>query len=456
MSKLINVPYNFNPRGYQLEVFKALDGIKGKPETKIKRVLLRWHRRAGKDKACWAYLVKEAATVVGNYFYVFPFASDARRALWENVDRDGFRLVEHLPSELVERKNNQDMLIQLTNGSTIRVIGLDNNPEGIRGTSVKGIVFSEFAFSDPSAYRNVLPSLKEASGWSIINSTPAGRNHFYEMDVLAQKSDNWYHSVLQTYWPDRPNYSGLVSPENLRLYIEEEGATEEDAEREYGVSFSTGAKGAVYADAIEKARSQGRVGFFPYKDHLTVQTFWDLGISDSTAIWFVQYDGDRITFIDYHEDSNKSIAEYAQVLSSKPYRYGTHHLPHDGKHRTVQTGLTTVEILEDCCRSERISADVYVDRAPSKLIDGINTVRSRFSRFYFNEETTFDALEKLNLYHYKFDKVRQVFLKQPVHDWTSHCADALRTEATAQLDHELIGSQYKLPKVNYDYDIYDC
>jgi hypothetical protein len=376
-------------------------------------------------------MIKEAATCPGNYFYVFPFASDARRALWENVDRDGFKLLDHLPKELIERKNNQDMLLQLTNGSTIRVIGLDNNPDGIRGTAIRGIIFSEFAFQDPIPYRNALPAIKEAEGWVIINSTPNGRNHFYDMYLVAKQSAKWYESSLQTMWPDRKHYSGLVSPEDLTTYIEEEGATQEDAEREYGVSFSTGMKGAFYADQIEKAREQGRIGYYPPDDHRYVDTFWDLGVDDSTAIWFRQIDGGRVVWVDYYEDSGKDLAYYVDILVQKGYNYRTHYLPHDGANRSIQTRFRTDELFRLICKEAKISDDVCI--APKlRVQDGINGVRARFSRYFFNESMCADGIEKLALYHRRFDKKRNVYLKEPVHDWTSHCADALRTEAAAE------------------------
>jgi hypothetical protein len=430
-TNVIQVPNKFTPRPYQLKLFQAMDGVAGKPETRMKRAFLRWHRRAGKDKACFCYMLKEAATCPGNYFYVFPFASDARRALWENVDKDGFKLLDHMPAELIDRKNNQDMLMQLTNGSTIRVIGLDNNPDGIRGTAIRGIVFSEYAFQDPAPYRNCLPAVKEADGWIIVNSTPNGRNHFYDMYLMAEQSKNWYSSTLQTMWPDRDDYSALVSPKDLKMYIEEEGATEDDAEREYGVSFSTGMKGAFYADQVEKARDQGRVGSYPIDDHRYVDTFWDLGVDDSTAIWFRQIDGGRVIWVDYFEDSGKDLAFYVDILKQKGYNYRTHYLPHDGANRTIQTRFRTDEIFRMICKEAKVSDDVCI--APKlRVQDGINGVRARFSRYFFNEGTCADGLEKLSLYHRRYDKKRQVFLKEPVHDWTSHCADAIRTEAAAE------------------------
>ena len=203
MSKEIVVPQNFKPRAYQLELFKAMDGIQGQPNTRKRRAILRWHRRAGKDKCCWCYLIKEAAQVPGNYFYVFPTKTMARQALWENVDSSGFKLLNHVPKEIIKRQSNQEMLMELINGSTIRVLGYDKDPDSIRGIACKGAVFSEFAFSDPESYKTMIPALRESDGWAIFNSTPNGRNHFYELWQSVYASPRWFASELQTYWKDR-------------------------------------------------------------------------------------------------------------------------------------------------------------------------------------------------------------------------------------------------------------
>lgn len=425
MTNQVTIPYNFTPRNYQLALFQAMDGIIGKPESRKRRGMLRWHRRAGKDKCCWCYLIKEAAQHSGNYFYVFPTKTMARQALWENIDKDGFKLLDHIPKEYIKRQSNQEMLLELVNGSTIRVIGYDKNPDSIRGIACKGVVFSEFAFSDPESYKTMIPALRESEGWAIFNSTPNGRNHFYDLWENVVNSKNWYCSAMQTYWPDRPGYSGLVPHKDFPMIKEEEGLTEEDVEREYGVSFNSGMQGSFYAEQIETAYSEGRVSDFCYDDTHLVSTFWDLGVDDSTAIWFAQRRGNQYIFIDYFEDSGKDLVHYARILESKGYNYDNHYLPHDARQRSLQTGVATADMFEDLLKNYGVSGYVYVlDRAP--IQDGINATRKLIKRCYFDSSRCLEGIKKLELYHRKYDKKRQVFLKEPVHDGNSHCADAFR------------------------------
>ena len=451
---MITIPHMFTPRGYQLELFRAMDGEQGKPETKKKRAILRWHRRAGKDKACWCYLIKEAAQVPGNYFYVFPTKTMARQALWENVDSSGFKILDHVPTQVIKRRSNQEMLIEFTNGSTIRVLGYDKDPDSIRGIACRGAVFSEFAFSDPDSYRTMIPALRESKGWAIFNSTPNGRNHFCDMWNQVCDSPNWYASAIQTYYPDQDGYSGLVPMADFDAIMNEEGLSKEDVEREYGVSFNSGLKGAYYIDQVEKAYATKRIGDFTYDDTYKVDTYWDLGVDDSTAIWFKQTIGNKKVFIDYFEESGKDLQFYIRKLEELGYNYGTHHLPHDARQRNLQTGVSTADMFEDMLDRSGGRGDVYVlDKVGVQ--SGINAVRSRFSTYCFDRENCSVGLKKIELYHRKYDKRRQVFMKDPVHDGNSHAADALRMEAISeglQTDPFYVVNNLP-PKV--DYDIFD-
>lgn len=452
--KVITVPANFTPRDYQLELFQALDGVEGRPETKKKRAFLRWHRRAGKDLGCLAYMFKEAVRKPGIYYYFLPSYQQGRKIVWEGMTKDGMKFLDMLPDtkEIRKRTNNQEMLIELTNGSIFRVIGTDNI-DTIVGTNPIGCIFSEYSLQDPRAWEFIRPILAENGGWAVFNGTPRGRNHMYEMDIRVEENKNWYYSTLQTLWADKKNYTGIVSPEQI---AEERntGMDEETVEQEYGVSYAAGMKGAFYSDCVEQARSEGRIGLFDHDANKWVDTFWDLGIDDSTSIWFRQLDGNRIIWIDYMEDSGKDIAYYVSKLQEKGYKYRTHYLPHDGANRSIQTQFRTDDILRFCLREAKLSDDVVI--APRlKVQDGINAVRARFSRYFFNSTNCFDAIKMIELYHRRWDPKRQVFLKDPVHDWTSHCADALRIEGIA----EELTDQDDLPqfqnKIITDYDIFD-
>jgi len=451
----LQIPYAFEPREYQLQLFASMEQA-----GEGARAFLRWHRRAGKDKACWCYMIYKAALVAGNYYYVFPTAAQGRKALWETTDKDGFAAIDHIPKGYGAEINSQEMRIILPTvdgkRSVIRIVGLDKNKDGIRGVSCKGAVFSEFAYQDADAYKTLMPSLRESGGWCIFNSTPQGNNHMWEMEqnvlkaIEEKKDTRWYFSHLQVLHPDKPNYSGLLTPKDMIEIQDEEGLTDDDMEREYGASYDSGIKGGIYTWHVEKAKEEGRVGLFPYDSNFPVHTAWDFGFSttDPTSIWVYQYINDTIRFIDFFEEYQTPIPQLvSRVLSSKEYDYVEHNLPHDSENNLGYMQSRS-DLLREALRANGLKPNVrFCPKQSVKL--GIEAVQSRFSRYHFNASTCAAGLDKISLYHNKWDPRRRVFLKEPVHDENSHAADALRTEALASSDRI-----YKIPKevIRYDTD----
>lgn len=457
----IYLPYNFTPRAEQLDLFEAMDGIEGDPQTRYKRALLLWHRRCGKDMACLAYMFKEMFTRRGIYYYIFPSYAQGKKVLWEGKDKaTGFRWMNMLPGfskpgawdSVVKRVNNQEMIVETVNGSLFRIIGSDNI-DSIVGTNPIGCVFSEYALQSPDAWEYMSPILAENNGWAIFNGTPRGKNHFYRMYHRVASHPDWYCDIRQTLYPEEPQtYTGMVSLSQIDLE-RASGMDEDKIHQEYGCAFSAAAKGSYYNDLLVKARDEGRIGYFPPEDWKWTETAWDVGVRDSTAIWFFQRHGSSIRLIDYYEDSNKSLHYYVEVLDRKGYKYKAHHLPHDAGSRSAQTAKSTRDVLEDCLKEAGLGGECHiVDKNPIQA--GINKVKHIFSRFYFHEVATEKGRELLSLYHKKYDQKRQVFSDRPVHDGSSHCADALRVLAESdelEPDEEDEDITLTLPDSVYDY-----
>lgn len=425
MAKL-KIPYKFEPREYQVKLFQVMDGIKGVKGSKKLRAFIVWHRRAGKDLACINYMIKCMVSEPGIYYYVLPTYAQGRKVLWEGM-YDGFRIISHIPEELIKRKNNQEMVVELHNNSIFRVIGSENI-DSIRGTNPLGIVLSEYAWHSTEVWSVLSPILGMNEGWAIFNTTPRGPNHAYKLFNSAKNWKDWYIDIMTV------KDSGLEAELQQTINHDRELYGEDFVQSEYYCSWSSGDRGAIYAHNIEQARTDKRIGAFPPDDHRWVDTFWDIGISDSTVIWFRQIIGGKQVWIDYYEESNKDIAYFVKVMKDKGYNYKTHYLPHDGAARKP-TGMgyvtTTKELLQGCLKSAGLSQDVVIcPRLPVQ--NGINGVRALFSRFYFNEGLCSDGIEKLALYHRRWDSKREVFVKEPVHDKNSHAADALRTVVVSE------------------------
>ena len=153
-----------------------------------KRAVLVWHRRAGKEKTCWNYLISQALQKVGIYYYFFPHFAQGRKILWDGIDKQGMRFLDHLPACLIDgKKNSTEMKIRLKNGSIIQVVGT-NNIDSVVGTNPIGCVFSEYSLQDPNAWSLIRPILTENGGWAVFNFTPRGSNHAKELFDMAKQN----------------------------------------------------------------------------------------------------------------------------------------------------------------------------------------------------------------------------------------------------------------------------
>lgn len=429
---MIKVPENyFQPRNYQKEVFAAL-------EKGYKRLILLWSRQLGKDTTCFCAMAMQALKTPGNYFYVFPTREAAKRAVWEKIDHAGKELISVIPHEMVVRKSDQEMMfrIQSIGGtSTIRFIGLDHNPDSIRGVTPAGIVFSEYAYQDPQAYQVVAPAIAlNPACWVIYNSTPQGKNHFFKLYKANKGQDGWFISEKQVLYPNLPSYVGnVLDKKGLSIIQREQGYTDEDMAQEYGCSFDIGAQGAIYADALIQAESEGRIGEYALDSQRYVDTFWDIGFNDPTAIWFRQIVGNKEIFVDYWEGQAKDIPAIVQILEDKGYRFRTHYLPHDAASNNPGMPYTFSELLEASLKASPLRSAGYVqvcDKNPVQ--DGIRGLRARFPLMCFDQGRCMEGLERLEGYHRRFDRKRNVYVQEPVHDENSHAADALRTLISAE------------------------
>jgi phage terminase large subunit len=161
----IIIPYNFTPRQYQLPMMAALD--RGKL-----RLVAVWHRRAGKDKTLINVVVNKMVERVGTYFYFFPTYNQGRKILWQGMDRSGFKFMHHIPGELIRRVDNTQMLVELTNGSILQIVGTDNI-DSIVGTNPVGCVFSEYSLQNPRAwdYIQTDPCRERGMGYLQLHPT---------------------------------------------------------------------------------------------------------------------------------------------------------------------------------------------------------------------------------------------------------------------------------------------
>lgn len=408
-SAKIRLPYNYTPRSYQLPLFKAMD-------NGYKRAVVVWHRRAGKDKSLVNLVAKKSMERVGTYFYLFPTYNQGRKILWDGMDRDGFRFINHIPEKLIKRKDNQNMQIELINGSMLQVIGTDNI-DRVVGTNPIGCVFSEYALQDPQAWSFLRPILAENGGWAVFNYTPRGDNHGKTLYEAALKRDNWFVQLLKA------DESGVFTEEQLneekRELIQEHGEVEGTAlfEQEYLCSFNAPVIGSYYGHLIQQAEKDNRITNVPYDPALLVHTSWDLGVNDTTAIWFFQVYGMERRYIDYTESSGLGMTDYIRELKDRGYTYGTHYAPHDIEVHEFTTGRSRIETARN------LGFDFEV--VPRAAIeDRIEAVRTTLPMCWFDKTKCERGLLALKNYHKEYDEDNKTYKNRPKHDWSSNGSDS--------------------------------
>ena len=398
----------FHPRSYQLPVCQAFES------GKYKKFLIVNPRRSGKDFEWWSLMIREAVQRPGLYLYCLPTFSQARSVIWEGKTNTGSNFVDEIPPELVSKKRQDTMQINLINGSIIRLVGSDAYDTSIVGSNPRMIVFSEYALCDENAFKlAALPILKANDGIVALISTPRGKNHMYELYQIAKNSPDWYVQFLTI------EDTGHISLSEVRKEIESGEISEDLAQQEYFCSFEMGQEGSYYAKYLDKMRLRGQIGTVPWEPYHKVHTAWDLGIKDPTIVIYFQVIGEIVRIIDYDEASDKGMEHFAKLLAEKSYVYGKHFPPHDIMQRELSSGLSRREMYKQL--GVNFTEPVYIE-----IEDGIELVRRSFSKIWIDDRNCKKLIKALENYREEFDVKRKVYRGRPLHDWASHAADAMR------------------------------
>jgi phage terminase large subunit len=387
-------------------------------ERGIKRLVLVWHRRAGKDKTSWNLMIKAACLRVGTYFYILPTYTQAKKVIWDAIDRDGFRVIDHIPPELRAGVNHSEMKVTLTNGSVIQLVGSDNI-DSIVGTNPLGLVFSEYSLQSPLAWQFLQPIVIENGGWALFEFTPRGQNHAADLYDEASRRPEWFASLLTV------EDTGVLSGAQLAEVTV--GMSEELVRQEFYCDFEAGNEGSYYGRLLAEAKDGARIGRVIPEPGLAVHTSWDLGVGDATAVWFFQLVGRERRYIDYYENSGEGLPHYIRELQRRNYVYGRHFAPHDIEVREFSSGTSRI----DTARQLGIRFEVIPQHT---LEDGIEAARLLLPRCWFDSERCKDGIAALRAYHKAFDDKRQTWRDRPEHDWSSHAADAFRYGAMATIE----------------------
>jgi hypothetical protein len=362
------------------------------------------HRRAGKTVADINELVIGAlkcAKPNPRFAYVAPQLNQAKDIAWVYL--------KEYTAFLSPKINESELWVEIPGGKRIRIYGADN-PDRLRGIYLDGVVLDEFGDMDPTIWSQVIrPALSDRKGWACFIGTPKGKNTFHRLWTEAEDDPDWTRLMLKA------SETGLLDAKELadarRMMSEDEYA------QEYECSFEAAVKGAYYGKEMNDAEE--RIAGVPYDPRLPVHTAWDLGVADSTVIWFIQVSGRETRIIDVLKGEGVGLDWYAKRLSERDYVWGNHYLPHDVEVRELGTGKSRKEVLAALGIKATVCPNI-------PIADGIQAVRMLLPTCWFDKDKCRAGVEALRMYRREYDEKRQEFRVNPLHDWTSHYADALR------------------------------
>jgi len=367
------------------------------------------HRRAGKTVAEVNECIRKCLTVPRSFPPVqVAFISPTYRQSKQNA----WTYVKHYTSPIPDMQYKESELTAIfPNGAKLFLAGSDN-PDRLRGLYYDHVSLDEIGTQHPRVWGEIVrPALSDYAGSATFIGTPFGRNHFWKLFRQHQNDPDWFVRVF------RASETGIIPKNELELI--KRTTTPEQYAQEYECSFDAEIRGAYYAAQIVEAEREGRITRVPHDPAVEVFCAWDLGLDDSTAIWVGQTVGKEIHWIDYIEDNGKMLPWYLDQLAAKPYPVHHYILPHDINARELTTAQKRVKVFQD--RGLR-----YHVVPKSSVADGINAVRINMKRMWFDAEKCARGLDALRMYRTEWNEQRGTPGPRPVHDWTSHGADAMR------------------------------
>lgn len=373
------------------------------------------HRRAGKTVARINRLIRAAATCEAlnpRFGYLAPYFVQAKDIAWNYLKQYASPIIQ-----MGGKVNESELSVQFAhNGAQIRLYGAEN-AERLRGLYFDGLCADEAQDIPPGVLTQIImPALADRRGWLDLSGTPKGWGNLLGATFKrAQGDPEWFVQVLKA------SETGLIDPDELARL--RRAMPDNEYQQEFECSFDAAITGAYYAAELTKAEADGRVSRVPHDMSLRTHTVWDLGVSDSTTIWFWQQVGREIRVIDYYEASGYGLDHYARVLDGKGFLYGKHWAPHDIAVRELGTGRSRLETA--------LGLGIEFQTVPNLPIkDGIDAARMVLSRMWFDATRCATGIDALRQYREKVDEKRGIQMG-PLHDWTSHAADAFRYLAVA-------------------------
>ena len=399
----ITIPYK--PRPQQALVHQELD--------KYRYAVLCCHRRFGKTVMMINHLIKSAMTNKNHnprLAYIAPTYSQAKKIAWDYL--------KHYAKNIPGTKfNESELRADFVNGARISLLSSENY-DSIRGIYLDMCCVDELAQIHQNLIDEVItPALSDRKGKLFLIGTPKGMNNiFYDYYQKAQSDDKWF------LYKAKSSDTKIIDQEELDAALDVMG--ESKFQQEFECSFVGNVVGSIYGELVNEMEDKKQIGKVPYDPGYLVNTAWDLGYTDATAIIFFQQINHNINIIDYYQNEKEALPHYAQYLKDKEYVYGENYAPHDIEQTEFSSGYTRREVANNLGIRFRVAPRLALE-------DGIHAVKMILPRCRIDSDKCSELLIALRHYHRKYNDKERVYKIKPVHDFSSHPMDALRCLATA-------------------------
>lgn len=343
----------------------------------------------------------------------------SHKLLADTIDRMGARAEFEIGEAFIRHKPT---------GSDFIFKGLKHNADEIKSTEGIDICWVEEAHRiSRKSMKLLIPTIRKpgAEIWFSFNPEDEDDEVYQRFVINTPPARS---VILHINWDDNPWFSKELEEE--RRYDLENNP--KDYSHTWDGKLKAALEGAYYAEELAKLRKRNQICSVPYDPNHEVHTWWDIGISDYTTIWFVQYIGREVRVIDYYENNGQGTVYYVKVLKEKDYNYGTHNLPHDANYQQFTLdGKSIYDQFSDMYKGQRFLAH----KRTHNVNADIHAARTFIARCVFDKEACEDGLKALKSYHKKWNDDKNKFEDKPYHDWSSHGADAFRYLAIGYRDH---------------------
>ena len=411
----IKIPYELNPYHYQIDFLKAIK--EGKNVCSI------IHRRAGKDTVCMQAWLLRGLTRIGTHIYLFPLQKQARDVIWNGMDFNGKPFISYIPECLIASKNTARMEINLLNGSRLVLAG-SNNFNSHMGSNPVTIIYSEYSLHNPLARQYMNPIIVQNGGVEIVQFTPRGKNHAFEMFEVVRENPNYFTHHLSVEQTFKQDGTRVITEEQVKQ-AKMLGMSDEMIRQEFYVDFDVGNLGAYYTREMADMEREGRITNLVPNPNLPLHTVWDLGGTDSTAGWLFQLEGRRINLLHILHDSGKPLKYYLdkaeQIRLSLGLRWGNHYMPHD-----IKQEHQGWELVESRLMQARKAGWFFQVTPKVNFEDGIEAVRYIFPLLWIDKNNCGIGIRALREYQREYDEVKACYKPKPLDNWAQHIADSLR------------------------------